>query len=491
MSDVIPPAPAPVSGRDLIAWGHKPGPWFAAALAAANAAGVEDPRAVVARFAPPPAPAPIPRRPQDALAHVMNIRAETALEEVNVAAVDAHMRELMRTPTLVAGAAMPDACPSGAAPGTIPVGGVVAAKNAIHPGFHSADICCAMAATYFEGASATRLLDAGMALSHFGGGGRAPGARWAPPAEVMEAFAGNRFLRASTDAAIAQFGTQGDGNHFFYVGRLASTGHLALVTHHGSRAPGARLYKAGMEVAEATRQALSPQTAKHNAWIVADSAEGEAYWAALQIVRAWTKANHFAIHDAIADALGLKRVHRFWNEHNFVFRRSDGLFYHAKGATPAFRGYADDASGQTLIPLNMAAPVLIAEGLDAANGLGFAPHGAGRNASRTASLRRHAGRSEADVLAQETKGIDARFFSGVPDLSELPSAYKNAGAVRAQIAEFGLARIVDTIEPLGAIMAGDWQRNAPWRKKKDHKREATSWRAAVRAHGGAGGADED
>ena len=25
---------------------------------------------------------------------------------------------------------------------------------------------------------------------------------------------------------------------------------------------------------------------------------------------------------------------RFWNEHNFVFRKSDGLFYHAKGATP-------------------------------------------------------------------------------------------------------------------------------------------------------------
>ena len=27
---------------------------------------------------------------------------------------------------------------------------------------------------------------------------------------------------------------------------------------------------------------------------------------------------------------------RFWNEHNFVFRKSNGLFYHAKGATRAF-----------------------------------------------------------------------------------------------------------------------------------------------------------
>ena len=35
-----------------------------------------------------------------------------------------------------------------------------------------------------------------------------------------------------------------------------------------------------------------------------------------------------------------------------------------------------------------------------------------------------------------------------------------------QIAEYGLAEVVDTIEPIGSIMAGDWQRDAPWRKKK-------------------------
>ena len=36
---------------------------------------------------------------------------------------------------------------------------------------------------------------------------------------------------------------------------------------------------------------------------------------------------------------------RFWNEHNFVFRKSDGLFYHAKGATPAWQGFAADTAG--------------------------------------------------------------------------------------------------------------------------------------------------
>ena len=101
---------------------------------------------------------------------------------------------------------------------------------------------------------------------------------------------------------------------------------------------------------------------------------------------------------------GSKRKDRFWNEHNFVFRKSDGLFYHAKGATPAWAGFAADSSGLTLIPLNMAEPILITRGLDAENGLGFAPHGAGRNFSRTAYMRRHAGKTEQQIVAEQTAG---------------------------------------------------------------------------------------
>lgn len=220
-----------------------------------------------------------------------------------------------------------------------------------------------------------------------------------------------------------------------------------------------------MAVAERARRRLSPATAAHNAWIEAETRDGEAYWDALQTIRAWTKASHYAIHDRVAEALGLTRGDRFWNEHNFVFRRSDGLFYHAKGATPAYRGFAADDSGLTLIPLNMAQPILVAEGLDAAHGLGFAPHGAGRNFSRSAYLRQNAGKTPAEMVAEQTTGIDARFFCGAPDASELPGAYKDAPSLRRQIDGFGLARVVDTVEPLGCIMAGDWQVDAPWRRK--------------------------
>ncbi len=56
-----------ITGKTLIAWGYKPGPWFAAAIAAAEkarAAGADEAaiRAVVDGFAPAPEPAVEPWR---------------------------------------------------------------------------------------------------------------------------------------------------------------------------------------------------------------------------------------------------------------------------------------------------------------------------------------------------------------------------------------------------------------------------------------------
>ncbi len=366
----------------------------------------------------------------------------------------------MRVPTVVKGAIMPDACPSGAALGTIPVGGIVATEDAIHPGFHSADICCSVAISVLGDVDPAAVLNIAHERTHFGPGGRPEGKRLPVPADVLAPFEENVFLRGLEEAATAHFGTQGDGNHFLYVGRIKSTGEVAIVTHHGSRKPGAMLYKRGLAAAEKWRKLISPETPSHSAWIPASDAEGIAYWDALQTIRGWTKANHFALHELVCEGLGLSAKDRFWNEHNFVFER-DGLYYHAKGATPAWRDFAADSTGLTLIPLNMAEPILITRGLDADNGIGFAPHGAGRNFGRKNYLRRLGDHSPEQVLAEQTAGIDARFYCGIPDLSELPGAYKSAEAVREQISQFGLAEVVDEVLPYGCIMAGDWEKPFP------------------------------
>ena len=82
------------------------------------------------------------------LAYHKNIEAETMEEQENVDMVFRTMDALMCTPTLTAGAVMPDACPTGSM-GQIPVGGIAVAENAIHPAMHSADICCSVMMTSF------------------------------------------------------------------------------------------------------------------------------------------------------------------------------------------------------------------------------------------------------------------------------------------------------------------------------------------------------
>ncbi|MAM08878.1 MAG: RNA-splicing ligase RtcB [Rhizobiaceae bacterium] len=459
-----------ITGSHLKQWGHEPGKHFPELIERAKAMQAEGVAMERIREALESEKiVHLKLRAPGELAFHENIQVVHPDEEDNLSRVRETMVELMRTPTIVAGAVMPDACPAGPV-GTIPVGGVAAARNAIHPGMHSADICCSVMMTDLGHADPKAVLDAAQSVTHFGPGGRLQGQRFTVSLDLLDAFRANPFLNNPKALRMAQehMGTQGDGNHFLFVGRSRKTGRTAMVTHHGSRGPGAVLYKLGMAAAERFRKKLSPQTLKQNAWIPADTEEGKDYWEALQLIRKWTKANHNAIHQATVETAGVEDVGaRFWNEHNFVFRRGD-LFYHGKGATPAFDDYAGDATGLTLIPLNMSEPVLVVRGKDAETGLGFSPHGAGRNFSRSEHRRRSNGATPEAMLKAETNGLDIRFHAGGIDISELPSGYKSAQNVVAQIRSYGLAEIEDYIDPHGCIMAGDVP--PVWRQRKTDRR---------------------
>ena len=466
------------NGHDLIALGYRPGKWMKEALLFINENGLEgdDLTNYLEQFE---LPDPIELH-EEAIPFAINIKAENELEETNVSSVISTMETLMKTPTLVNGAVMPDACPTGSN-GTIPVGGVAVAKNAIHPGMHSADICCSVMLTDFGKADPKEVLDAAHSVTHFGPGGRSRENQFRFPMDLLAEIEANTFLndQKCISAARSHLGTQGDGNHFLFVGISKKTGNTMMVTHHGSRGFGANLFKKGMKVAEQFRRDLSPQTLKQNAWIPFDSEEGQSYWEALQIVRKWTKKNHECIHDATLEKLDLEKLDRYWNEHNFVFKDGD-LFYHAKGATPLDERFMPDITGPRLIPLNMSEPVLIVSGATTNSNLGFAPHGAGRNQSRTQHRKSKTGTYE-EIFQEETAGLDVRFFSNEIDITELPSAYKNAEAVRNQMEEFGLGTVEDEVMPYGCIMAGDWQKNAPWkiRRRQDRKRTRSQPRNCV------------
>ena len=452
------------SGKDLIAMGFAPARWFGQALATANAEGLDQAglRALAADLAARET-RQIPLQEGPAVARF--IAPETAAETANAEAVFETMDALVRTPTVVFASIMPDACPAGPV-GTIPVGGVVSTRNALHPGMHSADVCCSLMATDIGDVDPAGVLDAAHALCHFGPGGRRDPVDTLP-GDLEARIRANPFYTDDVALPYARhhLRTVGASNHFVFVGRSEATGRVHLVTHHGSRGFGAHLYKSGMKSAEAFRRKHAPDTLKQNAWIEADSQDGADYWDALEIAHDWTYLNHASLHAAVLSALGASGHGRLFSPHNFVFRDPEArdVFHHAKGATPVAPAMLRDPHDTMIIPMNMVEPVLLVRP-GARNRTGFAPHGAGRVMTRTAHRKRHEGLSEDELVARETGGIDARFYCGIPDTSELPSAYKSAASVQRDMAAFGLADVVDRVMPFGCIMAGDVERNAPWRR---------------------------
>ena len=428
------------------------------------------------------------------------IEAETPEEHANVAAVRARMHELLHVPVVKRGVIMPDACPAGAGQATIPVGGGIEVENGILPGAHSADICCSMFATFFAANHPVgEMMDHLQKSTHFGPGGRPRGDQWKSPV-LEEPVWDNPFLTGLRSRAQDFLGTQGDGNHFAYIGRvqfsesqrtaLASAGRenlahwierregefYVLVTHHGSRGLGADLYKRGLVAARKWCAENARDIPDAAVWLPGDTTAGRAYWDALQYISRWTRENHALIHEKFLQRLGQRALVQIGNEHNFVWKRDD-VFYHGKGATPAWR----DREGRPqlgLVPLNMAREILLVIGGDNDSFLSFCPHGAGRNQSRTAMLAPYRdaqgkidpGRVK-QALAETTAGLDIRWFGGMPDLSESPLGYKDATKVKAQIARFNLAQVVGEIHPLGCIMAGQ-AAEQPWERARREKRAA-------------------
>lgn len=381
----------------------------------------------------------------------INTSADTPYEKSNLQDAISTIEPILHCPKVISATFLPDVCPAGPV-GSMPVGSVVVSR-AIHPNMHSADICCSVFLSKVSSSDPKELLDNAYDTTHFG---PSPKGSFKVSKELEEAILSNRFTRPLIDLANSHLASQGDGNHFTFVGHSEATGELCMVTHMGTRGFGAALYKEGL--AAAKKHCKNIYKDLTNAWMSPEDEQD--YWEALQIARMWAKENHQLLHSLAA---GETITEQFWNEHNFVFKR-DNLYYHAKGATPAFKGWASDATSRTLIPLNMASPILVTEGADNPDSLGFAPHGAGRLLSRSAFTRSIEGYSLSDYLQKVTAGIDVRFYSGTPDLSELPPAYKDAQKIEDEINHFGLATVVDRILPYGSIMAGEIY--APWKKQR-------------------------
>ena len=506
------------NGRDLIQLGAKPGPEFGKFLAQAQAEvqGGQSWEVVKVRLrnqiAEENAKIPVQVLLRNTPLQVtVAADPQSKEEESNVQTALEKIKEVSRCPKVTQATLMPDTCPTGGEFGSIPVGGAIATDNVIIPAAHSSDLFCSMYATFFAPQGNTNwqeLLDSLANTTRFGPFLRRKGEEL--PHEVLQEIPWNNpFLKGLEEKAILGLGTQGDGNHFAYLGEtplnenfldgLRATKTLdpeiqgletilgkgnhhlpTLVTHHGSRNFGAIVYKRGLLAAE--EQTNGPKgklgkIPKNLCWLDLTTPEGQDYQTALHWVGRWTRANHQVIHRAFAQANALPALAAFGNEHNAVWSdpTQENRILHGKGATPAWKTQAGDPQ-IGIIPLNMASPILLTLGAGNPNYLGFSPHGAGRNRSRTETMAPYRDPITKEVLTEKvqkaleesTRDILVKWWSGTADLSETPFGYKDPHQIKAQIQDFGLAHVFAEVSPRACVMAGEIL--APWKQGKKTKK---------------------
>lgn len=349
------------------------------------------------------------------------------------------MRRACRLAVSVRGALMPDAHVGYG----LPIGGVLATRQAVIPYAVGVDIACRMRMTVFDlpvvwlDKEQDRLTRAIEAETRFGVGVEFKNRRDHPVME--EDWSVSPVTKSQRDKAWAQLGTSGSGNHFVEFGLLTveKAGlpvgpgqYVALLSHSGSRGTGAAVCAHYSKIAKAQRPRLTNEMA-HLSWLDLDSGEGLEYWASMELMGRYAAANHSCIHRAVARHLGLEPVYSLENHHNFAWaERHEGedLIVHRKGATPAAAGTLG------IIPGSMATPGFIVRGLGSAASLHSAAHGAGRVMSRTKARANLAWNNVKKLLEERAVTL---LSAG---LDEAPMVYKDIHAVMAAQA--------DLVEPL-------------------------------------------
>ena len=372
------------------------------------------------------------------------------------------MRNACRLPVARAAALMPDAH-SGYG---LPIGGVLGCENAVVPYGVGVDIACRMKLTVTDLPVDTvhennpikcREFDRALEKGTLFGTGQS----WKRPhdhAVLDEDWSITAVTREVRDRAVGQLGTSGSGNHFVEWGILTlpenelglSAGtYVALLSHSGSRGPGARVCQRYTDIAR--RQAPSkirddPQL-RHLCWLDMESEAGQEYWLAMNLMGRFASANHEVIHNNVTRQAGAKVLATVENHHNFAWlEEHDGspLYVHRKGATPA------GAGDLGVIPGNMADSCFVVRGRGNAKSLNSASHGAGRKMSRTAARKDFNWKQWRDHLNRR----NVRLLAG--GLDEVPGAYKNIHDVMAS--QTDLVEIIGEFMPRIVMMCGDGSR---------------------------------
>jgi len=339
----------------------------------------------------------------------------------------------------------------------VPIGGVVAYKDAISPSGVGYDIACGNKAVRVDmpgsdlRANVPRIMDEVWTTISFGVGRknneRVEHALFESPGWKAQAASPLK------EMARQQLGTVGSGNH--YVDLFTDEQDRVWIgVHFGSRGLGHKLATWFLEKGGA-KDGMDVEPCV----IPASTDLGEQYIVCMNLAGEYAYAGRDWVCQRVAKILGAEIQEEVHNHHNFAWREShDGEDYWVvrKGATPAFpgqKGFVGGTMGETSV---------ILEGVEnesAKHSLYSTVHGAGRVMGRmeakgkvdkkTGAVLRPGKVSQEMMREWVTRaGVELRGAG----LDESPHCYKRLNEV---LAEHGDSiRILHTLTPVGVAMAG-------------------------------------
>ncbi len=387
--------------------------------------------------------------------------------------------ELSKHPVIVKHVALMPDCHQGYG---MPIGGVIACKNAVIPNAVGVDIGCGMGAiktnypaSNLKGKEQIReileyiknIVPVGEGHAH-----TAP-KEWNGFEGYLDLIGVQHSLEdfsqknipewldsSAWKLALRNLGTLGGGNHFIEL-QKSESGFIWLMLHSGSRNLGYRIASYYHKKAVSLNEKCNSDI--HNtqlAFLHTDSEEGKAYLRDMNFALEYAKENRSRMMEVFKEAVAaiLKDIN-FEQEinihHNYATLENhfgENVWIHRKGATSAKLGEMG------IIPGSMGSSSYIVKGKGNPESFMSCSHGAGRNMSRTAACAKftveECNRAMEGIVFDRWNKLKKRnrkkqIQKNLLDLSETPLAYKNIDEVIQ--AEIDLIEPVVKLSPLGVV----------------------------------------
>jgi len=346
----------------------------------------------------------------------------------------------------------------------MPIGGVIACKNAVIPNAVGVDIGCGMGyvltnldADSFSKEDLRKMIDEIQKVVPTGFNKHKDAQSWdefvnAPDLKVIQ---------DNLENASKSLGTLGGGNHFIELQKVASgdnEGKLAIMIHSGSRNLGKVIgdyyNNIAKELNAMYHSDLDPSW--DLAFLPTDSEEGKEYIDAMNFALDFAKENRRVMMERVKDVVFdiadrdvaiLNEVNIHHNYASLENHMGKNVWVHRKGAIRV------DEGTDGIIPGSQGTASYIVKGLGNIHSLKSASHGAGRKkgrmeASRTITLE-EANKAMEGIVHNRWSKITRGKMKGMHDLGEAPQAYKDIDEVIEN--EKDLVSVTEKVMPIACL----------------------------------------